>query len=509
MKKWISCLLALAMLFASVSCATGGEVNEDFVDNDEPYELVMYTMINSSGAPKDLSLVVAELNRQLETKLPNTTIKIIPYITSEYNAKINQKLGNAEKIDLLWCDFVTYPLFLEMEALYPLDSLIDRYAPEAKADFDERLWDQVRWTDGKIYAMMNNQILPRGLGINMRDKEYWDEFLVEVEVTQDQIIAMDLNGKFDILEDYMLWLRQNKNGEGESSGGLTFGMEIPYILESLGFDTLGSPMNVPGVVRPDDNGELKVVNQYETEEFKTIITRLHQWYLDGFIPKDIGQGTYNESNLDVLPLRTYAPGDAKNITVGGRERNMYGYQFGEMHYLQSYIMGTMWAVSAYSENPARAVKFVNLMHSDPEIHNLLKLGIEGTHYNVVEVGDYEVAEQTEQAARYDLSAANWTFGNTFIGLPLSTQPADLYEQHRKINEETPLSKVIGFTFDRSSVLTDIQIVSGIIDTGLGGAGYGKMSEEDYEEFIASIKEKSDIIIAEKQRQLDEWLAQQE
>lgn len=40
----------------------------------------------------------------------------------------------------------------------------------------------------------------------------------------------------------------------------------------------------------------------------------------------------------------------------------------------------MLAISTTSEDPARAMMFINLLHTDPYLNNLLNYGIEGKHY---------------------------------------------------------------------------------------------------------------------------------
>ena len=184
-------------------------------------------------------------------------------------------------------------------------------------------------------------------------------------------------------------------------------------------------------------------------------------------------------------------------------------RFGDPNYIASYISGTMWSVSATSANPARTLKFINLMHTDSYLHNLLKLGVEDTHYTVDSNGQ---AHQESKASRYNLESVRWIFGDETIGITLDTQPKDIYEQVKKINAETPISQTIGFAFNRfvNNATTYVQLTSDVVLKYISNLGCGELLAKDadyYNEFIAELKSKHcDDIIAEKQRQLDAWLA---
>ena len=46
--------------------------------------------------------------------------------------------------------------------------------------------------------------------------------------------------------------------------------------------------------------------------------------------------------------------------------------------------GSMLAIPRTSENPERAMMFINMMHTNKELVNLLVWGIEGVHHEVVQ-----------------------------------------------------------------------------------------------------------------------------
>ena len=169
----------------------------------------------------------------------------------------------------------------------------------------------------------------------------------------------------------------------------------------------------------------------------------------------------------------------------------------------------MWSVSATSANPARTLKFINLLHTDSYLHNLLKLGVEGTHYSVDTNGQ---AHLESKSSRYCLEGVRWIFGDETIGITLDTQDKNVYTEVKKINDETPLSQTIGFTFDRTNVMTEIQLSSQVVTKYISNLGCGEQLTKVptyYNDFIAELNANyCDKVIEEKQKQLDAWLATQ-
>lgn len=532
-KKWKrlgALVLGIGLACSMTACGCGGgagDVDENFEDNDEFYTIKWYMPVNTIQAPADLGVVQQKVNEYLRDKI-NAAVQITAYNFSEYTGKLNTKVANAEEFDLIWTDFESLPRYNEMEALYPLDNLMPKYAPNAWKKFPKEFWDQVRNPeDGKIYSVINNQILPRTFGMEVRDNDYYKEYLLAnsqtvlgkstsdpFEVQHKVADFYTLSQKLDFMENYLAWLRANKSGQNESCGGITWGMELLYVLESLGFDSLGMSMSVPGVVRADATGKPVVVNQFETEEFKTLINKMAEWYQEGYIPANIANGSYSQTTTDMGSSRTWTPYYTAKFTQGGKTRYREIMRFGAPYYVSSYISGTMWSVSATSANPARTLKFIDLMHSDPYLHNLLKLGIEGTHYKVDSNGQ---AHQETKSSRYNLEGVRWIFGDETIGMTLDSQPKNLYNEVKKINKNTPLSQTIGFAFDRlgslsdgTSVMTAIQLSSQVVTKYISNLGNGEQLTKNknyYNEFMAELdKNYCKQIIAEKQRQLDEWLA---
>jgi len=91
------------------------------------------------------------------------------------------------------------------------------------------------------------------------------------------------------------------------------------------------------------------------------------------------------------------------------------------------ISGSQMAISANSKNPARAMKFLNLLNSDPYLHNLICFGIEGDHYT--KVNDKQI--HITKAGKDNYTMQVWTLGNGSINYLLDDEPINSFVRFGK------------------------------------------------------------------------------
>lgn len=520
-KKLLAIVLTGLLSLNLWACSDLVDKDKPFIDNDEFYVIKMLMPVVSMPTQKAFQDVNRALN-ELVRKEINAEVEIQYFILGEYPNQANVQVGAGTELDLVWTNSTSYYTFLEAESLYPMNDLF-QYAPTLYNTFDEQIWAQVTHSDGKIYAAPNMQILPRTAGMVVRDEALFIEYMSGVlningfmdkefeeqeTAINDYCTNLTLAGQFDLLAGYLDWLETGDKGYG----GISYGVFATQFMETFfGYDDLTVGLGVPGAVRASDTAEggIEVFNQFKTDEFKFMIDKMVEWQNKGYIPRDITEGGYSNTNLDISPASTWKPGARTEREENGVKKYETIFKFGTPHYLQSYIQGTMWSIVETSQNPARAMKFLELLHTNEEIHNLLKYGIEGVNYKLV--NDGKQASLINRSG-YSMAPPSWILGNEFIGMPADFQPVDIYEQTAEINETTPISDVIGFVFDRNPVALEIQNCAAISATYLPrfemGIDYGQ-DPGLYEEFLEELdKAGADKIIAEKQRQLNEWLAKQ-
>ena len=490
--KVLAILLVLGMLFGIAGCNKEfGELETVYEDDGEPYEIVYYLIYNAANPPQDVSEVQNALNKVLKEKI-NATVQIHAYTLAEYTSRVSGAIAAGVKFDVCFTspEINPYITNVQREAFIPLDDLLPTYAPQTWAAFPEEMWDQAR-VNGHIYGSINEQILPRTFGLNFESEDHLELFLNTFYpgTTPATVIdALEDKSKtaYEFVTEYLTWMRDNDYG----AGGRIANLDTESTLQNLyGFDNLGTGCTTPGVVQIDDE-TYTVINQFESDEYIEMIDQVYQWQEDGFI-----QST--GSAYDITADSTWKPGYLPDNLV----------KLSQSHYFTSYIIGSMNAISTTSENPARAMKFIELMRTDEDVHNILQFGVEDIHYIKDPANDQRIAQFIESSG-YDNRQFGWGLGTEFISYLQPDQPDDLWEQTKKINEETPLTGLIGFTFDATSVrqvIADCRAVANEFMQALQSAQF-----DDKDEALAEFQSRldaagADEVIAEKQRQLNAWL----
>lgn len=256
-----------------------------------------------------------------------------------------------------------------------------------------------------------------------------------------------------------------------------------------------------------------VVNLYETAEYEEYCRTISEWSHEKFL-LDTDASTVAINNFvrtpEIFGKRAgYWPGlpyvdsvDADDVIACAQFSDPYLYWDDLKRYA--------WGISSDCEHPEAAMKFLNLMYSDPYVINLLAYGIEGVHYEIIDekngIIDFPpgVDVNTSGYAQF----RGMQYGNLLIGYAWNGYPADVWEQTREFNNNAKRSMAFGFDYDKSPVTDEVyrceKVVNEyacILDAGAGNAS------DILARFRSELKTAGiDKIVAEKQRQLDAWLS---
>ena len=162
------------------------------------------------------------------------------------------------------------------------------------------------------------------------------------------------------------------------------------------------------------------------------------------------------------------------------------------------------------ENPEKVLEFLNLLYTDADVYNALVWGVEGTHYAHVDGSDTWITYPegvSADTSGYTLSAT-YAFGNRYLSYIWNTDPENLNEKFKEFNDSAIKSNALGFVFDPSNVKTEVAAVQAVFDQYRLPLENGVVDpDENLPKFIQALKDAGiDTVIAEKQKQLDEWAA---
>ncbi len=503
-KKSKLIVLIVVMAVATSSLFTGCKrVDKEALKSDKEQVTLRWVMLGT-GEQQDSRIVWDEFNKKLEDYLPNTKVKIEVYPVADYKEKWKLIAASNEKVDLAWAGWlIDLPSEARKGAYLPLDNLIDDYAPALRKELPEILFEGAT-VDGKIYAIQNYQMIA-GKRIGLRThkdlaSKYWDIEKAKKIFYSNETWTEEC---YDEVESYLENLK--KNGE------LGLGVSIDTFRWATGkgrqtiVDIEGG---LAAVKRGDDSYNL------DFDYNLTHIAKMADWYQKGYIRKDVltVQNLRQDEGREkgyVLWAHNYFEGESE------RETLKYGFPIeviptSEEYYIDSPDTRTATAISKTSENPERAIKLLELMHTQKgkDLYNLLVYGIEGEHYLKKSEDRIETIAQKGQGtndSKYGLF--KWVVGNAFNAFETQTEQDGWNKYILKLNETAIKSPLLYFKFDDSSVKVEIAQIKAVKGE-YRFLGYGTTSNyiEVYEQMQNKLKLAGyDKVKGEIQRQLDEYL----
>lgn len=264
------------------------------------------------------------------------------------------------------------------------------------------------------------------------------------------------------------------------------------VLSCFGQDSLGDDL---GVLLDEADSSTTVENLYASRLYHTACRRMRQWYQEGLILPDAYEGQVN-GVLQVM----------EGIGCGFLQRSGEFASYDGWARLRlseptfdTYTNYVFWGVSAQSSRPRQAVQLLQALYSDPEIALLLLFGEEGVDYTLD--GDRNLT----------VTDTSWS-GNKWAwpGWQTAQQSVSL-ENQRILPQDTEVhnSPAYGFACDMSSVAGEAEHCKAVVEKYNKGLLCGFLDPEStIPAFLQELEDAGiDRIIQEKQRQLDQWLAQ--
>ncbi|MDQ6419363.1 DUF3502 domain-containing protein [Paenibacillus sp. LHD-117] len=460
----------------------------------KPYTIKWYL---PNGVFPDAEAVEAEMNKITQAKI-NATLDIQWVDWGNYDQKMKTVLASGEKVDLMFTSNWTndYISNVNKGAYLDITDLLQEHGQNILKQVPANAWDAAK-IDGKLYAIINTQVLARQPGMII-NKTYLDKYGYKAE-------------DFAKLEDLTPFLEKVAASEPDKYAFRVKGNDdqMTFIGTALGLEYF-SDTN-PGVLRTNDDSTT-IVNMYETEEFKGFLKLMHEWYQKGIIRKDASTltDTTADENAGKYISRTGVMNpDNPAVQAGafgsGKAENVQLVPFGPPYMSTGSIIATMTAIPRTSEDPARAMMLYDLMYSDSELYNLMNYGIEGKHYTKV-AGEDDLIQLTANSG-YQVNSG-WEFGNLFNAYRTDATQPKWIPVGPDMNNNAVTSKILGFSFDPSSVKSELAQTASVISEFKAGLITGSLDPETTLPKLNDKLKKAglDKLLAEMQKQIDEWKA---
>lgn len=478
------------------SSASAGDTaaSDAAISTDSPYygkgfdladskDIVFYMV---GDAPTDMDKVLAKANEEYFQPNLNTTLKINFLNWSDYQTKYSLLLAGGEDVDLIytagWCYYneeVGKGAFKELTMDW-----IQKYMPYTYESQPSESWDQIS-IDGKIYAVPKAKSTFTGYQLvayrqdlvdqyNLTAPTDWDSYekylfdLVDLKSTTGVTPLYTNANRNQTLSTYL----QNKQVESLADG----------------FDFYYPSHNEETAPAAED-----VYYLYTSDLYKEYCLKMAEWAKKGVWSSDAISDTseaqaYFENGTSgafVWNSTIYTAG--KNLESSGN--GTYGVADispDTKRRRGSYSTDAI-AITTNSKNQERAALVLDYMKNDVNLNRLLMGGIEGEHYQLDENG-----------CRVALDASgNYGWNNWAWAINRMDEPDEAGHDQRQIDMDAKVDameyvpQVAGFTFDSSSVDTEMAVVNSVRDEYLNNFAlgvFGDDTEAKFNEFVSKLND---------------------
>jgi len=407
--------------------------------------------------------------------------------------QINLALTSGEAIDLLNYNNIDGQLAAVVRNSYAmeLDDLVEKYGQGALEVIDPVDLDACRF-GGVLYALPDMKDTSRSAGFSMR-KDIVDELGIEVPEmgTYDDMYKI-LTQVHEAYPDIYPLVPTWNNG----------GMQ-----ETLPMDPLGDNL---GVLEDAFTDSTEVVNFYATDSYREFCEMMYKWNQEGLIMPDATTTTENNllSANGFAMFENWKPGkELENYKSCGKE--VVFMKVIEPYKYTSISNGNSLIIPYCSPHPEKAMELWNLMYTDPEVSNLFINGIEGKHWVYTDDSKtFITTPEGVEANASGYSSVDWAWPNQQITPIWEGGDADLWDKLNEFNKSGVASPAHGFSWDSSPVLNQVTACSNVVSSYHTALRWGALDPaENLPKFISELEAAGiDEIIAEKQKQLDEFLA---
>lgn len=519
MKKAIVLVLCIALLLTLAACAgtptttapttspttTGSGTTGPTTTLGPPVEVVMMYPA-TSGIPVDLQKVNDAINEISVAKV-NVKVKLSPVAIANYTQQAMLMITGKEDLDI----FETLPggptYFATMVANNQLNDITDGLKTYAQGTLDavndvNGAFMSATTVSGKVYGITALFNKVSNIYIHIR-QDILDKYSLDLTKIKNM----------NDLEAIVKKISENESipvlGPQGVDGYISFNGQ--QIIDFDNFDNVlkteffGNSTFLYGAILNDDG---KVVNFYETDYYKRGIALSNDWYKKGYIMLDAATQTEQSTTLvaNEACLGTFGAGEPGSIETSINQRtgfNMATVKVAGGIVNTGLVQKFTWTVPVTSSDVPASLKFLNLTYTDADVVNLINYGIKDEHYVLDDKGRVKYPDGvTSQNSPYNVNAS-FLFGSQFLAKVWSTEDPDLRATVKEANRNAGLAKLMGYSFNATSVADQIAAVTNVITQYGPGLNSGTTDPAKLPEFISALKAAGiDAIIAENQKQVD-------
>ncbi|TCL70027.1 carbohydrate ABC transporter substrate-binding protein (CUT1 family) [Hydrogenispora ethanolica] len=457
-----------------------------------PYEIKWYFIGN--GQQPDVKLIEDAASKYIQKKGLRATLKLQCYTWGdEYDNRLRTIIASGEPYDICftasWANL--YKVNVARGAFLDITDLWKKYAPKSRAQLHPAFISGSA-IDGRNYAIPANKELAHQWGFWI-NKNFIDKYKFDISSIKT---LKDIEPMLKVIKEKEPGIIPFQNLGNENA------------MRILDYDRFADDY-IPAALY-NDSKDMKVFNLLETKEFKDYLELARKWYQAGYVPADAA--TVTEFVTDIKAGKVFSKIESLKPFADEERAASWGIPCVQVELTNPVVQtrdctGSMQAISKTSKNPALALRFLELFNTDKYLNNLINFGIQGKHYVKVSANVIDYAPGvTAQNSGYK-PGTPWMFGNQYLNYFWKGENQKKWDAFKKFNASSTSAKSLGFNFDSTPVRNEVSACMNVWISGVQPLVCGAADPKTLPDVIARFKAAGiDKIIAEAQKQLNEWQA---
>ncbi|MFS0726749.1 ABC transporter substrate-binding protein [Paenibacillus sp. 1P07SE] len=452
-------ILALSLIAAGCSGnqesnGNGGTTQPGNTNSSAAQEVVTLSAVFPGDTPVGFDRVLGAVNEKLVTDGLgiNLTIQFVPW--DDYGTKTNLMTTAGDEFDMfLDAPWLHIHDMIAKGAILKLDDYIAD-APNLQASIPDEMWDANRF-GGDIMA------IPLGT-----TQGYYKGFTIRKDLREKYGLP-----EIQTMEELETFLYQVKENDPDIMPYGVNGVAAEHQFANFSPEQYeDKPLFLPlGAGMYADPATNEVHPLYDVPGIETAFERVHQYYADGILERNIlqQQNTQQLFNNGRIAAVTYDSNAVEGQKYYDVEKNVPGaeiefvlpYQEGVKPY-SDFVQANFLAIPVSSQHPEKVIELMDWL-SIKENHDLLEYGIEGEDWQAIGDDQYEVINDSQ----YSFPGYVMTWRPTLVRTLSSMKEEDKYwfDLSRQAESFTMMPSA-GFNVNVEPVRTEMAQYSAVMDS---------------------------------------------